>query len=63
VRNGTRGRSNRLFGGTWSKLDVGIDRRAPLGELYEASMIDEIVGARCGPTVGVAMANMALASR
>ncbi|MDD9923035.1 MAG: extracellular solute-binding protein [Boseongicola sp.] len=28
----------------WSKLDVGVDRRAPLSDLYAASMIDEIVG-------------------
>ncbi len=28
----------------WSKLDVGVDRRAPLSDLYDASMIDEIVG-------------------
>ena len=28
----------------WATLPVGVDRKAPLGELYEASMIDEIVG-------------------
>ncbi|MEO0860203.1 MAG: extracellular solute-binding protein [Pseudomonadota bacterium] len=28
----------------WQALDVGVDRKAPLGDLYEASMIDEIVG-------------------
>ena len=28
----------------WATLDVGIDRRAPLGDLYEASVIEDIVG-------------------
>jgi len=28
----------------WATLDVGVDRKAPLGALYEQSMIDEIVG-------------------
>ncbi|MEO1633304.1 MAG: carbohydrate ABC transporter substrate-binding protein, partial [Bacteroidota bacterium] len=28
----------------WATLDVGIDRRAPLGDLYEASVIADIVG-------------------
>jgi multiple sugar transport system substrate-binding protein len=32
------------FSTLWSGLDVGVDRKAPLGELYEQSMIDEIVG-------------------
>lgn len=32
------------FSELWATLDVGVDRRAPLGELYDAAMIDEIVG-------------------
>ena len=28
----------------WSKLPVGVDRKAPLGDLYAQEMIDEIVG-------------------
>jgi multiple sugar transport system substrate-binding protein len=32
------------FVDAWATLDVGVDRRAPLGDLYEAEMIDEIVG-------------------
>jgi multiple sugar transport system substrate-binding protein len=28
----------------WSQLDVGVDRRAALGDLYAQEMIDEIVG-------------------
>ncbi|MEM9972302.1 MAG: extracellular solute-binding protein, partial [Pseudomonadota bacterium] len=43
VRRGTADNPTE-FVEAWSKLDVGVDRRAPLSELYEASMIDEIVG-------------------
>ena len=32
------------FSELWATLDVGVDRRAPLGELYDAAMIEEIVG-------------------
>lgn len=32
------------FSKAWAELPVGVDRKAPLGELYEQSMIDEIVG-------------------
>lgn len=28
----------------WAKLDVGVDRKAPLGDLYPQAVIDEIVG-------------------
>ncbi|WP_066702794.1 ABC transporter substrate-binding protein [Celeribacter ethanolicus] len=28
----------------WAKLPVGVDRKAPLGDLYAQDMIDEIVG-------------------
>ena len=48
----------------WSQLDVGVDRKAPLGELYEASMIDEIVaGLDVGQRWGVAEGQLALASK
>ena len=48
----------------WSKLDVGIDRRAPLSELYEASMIDEIVGGLdVAQRWGVSEGQLALASK
>jgi multiple sugar transport system substrate-binding protein len=43
VRRGTAENPTE-FVDLWATLDVGIDRRAPLGDLYEASMIDEIVG-------------------
>lgn len=32
------------FSDGWSKLDVGVDRRAPLSELYAPEMINEIIG-------------------
>lgn len=32
------------FVDAWSKLPVGVDRKAPLGDLYAQEMIDEIVG-------------------
>ena len=43
VRRGTADNPTE-FVEAWSKLDVGVDRKAPLSDLYEASMIDEIVG-------------------
>jgi multiple sugar transport system substrate-binding protein len=43
VRRGTDGNPTE-FADLWATLDVGIDRRAPLGELYDAAMIEEIVG-------------------
>ena len=43
VRRGTLEDAS-AFSDAWSKLPVGVDRKAPLGELYEQAMIDEIVG-------------------
>ncbi len=43
VRRGTLENAS-AFSDAWSKLPVGVDRKAPLGELYEQAMIDEIVG-------------------
>ena len=43
VRRGTADNPTE-FSDLWATLDVGVDRKAPLGELYEASMIAEIVG-------------------
>ena len=48
----------------WSMLDVGVDRKAPLGELYPQDMIDEIVGGLdVGQRWGVAEGQLALASK
>lgn len=43
VRRGTADAPTE-FAELWATLDVGVDRRAPLGELYDQAMIDEIVG-------------------
>ncbi len=43
VRRGTADNPTE-FADLWATLDVGVDRKAPLGDLYEQSMIDEIVG-------------------
>lgn len=48
----------------WSKLDVGVDRKAPLAELYDTAMIDEIVGGLdVAQRWGVADGQLALASK
>jgi len=43
VRRGTANDPT-AFADLWSTLDVGVDRKAPLGDLYDAAMIEEIVG-------------------
>ena len=43
VRRGTADNPTE-FADLWATLDVGVDRKAPLGDLYDASMIEEIVG-------------------
>ncbi|MEL6677070.1 MAG: extracellular solute-binding protein [Pseudomonadota bacterium] len=43
VRRGTAEDADK-FSEAWSKLPVGVDRKAPLGDLYAQEMIDEIVG-------------------
>ncbi len=43
VRRGTSENPTE-YADLWATLDVGVDRKAPLGDLYEAAMIDEIVG-------------------
>ncbi|MEM7724420.1 MAG: extracellular solute-binding protein [Pseudomonadota bacterium] len=63
VRRGD-GDNPTAFTEAWAQLDVGVDRRAPLGELYEQSMIDEIVGGLdVAQRWGVAEGQLALASR
>lgn len=48
----------------WSKLDVGVDRKAPLSALYDAAMIDEIVGGLdVAQRWGVSEGQLALASK
>ena len=43
VRRGTADNPTE-YSDLWATLDVGVDRKAPLGDLYDAAMIDEIVG-------------------
>ncbi len=52
------------FSEAWADLPVGVDRKAPLGELYEQAMIDEIVGGLdVAQRWGVAEGQLALASK
>lgn len=63
VRRGTADDPT-AFIDAWAMLDVGVDRKAPLSELYEASMINEIVaGLDVGQRWGVEEGQLALASK
>lgn len=63
VRKGTADDPSR-FEQAWATLPVGVDRKAPLGDLYEASMIEEIVGGLdVAQRWGVAEGQLALASK
>ncbi|PWR02455.1 bicyclomycin resistance protein [Meridianimarinicoccus roseus] len=63
VRRGTKD-SPEAFIEAWSKLPVGVDRKAPLSELYDPAMIDEIVaGLDTAQRWGIANGQLALASK
>jgi multiple sugar transport system substrate-binding protein len=63
-RSATARRTTDRVHDAWATLDVGVDRRAPLGDLYAAEMIDEIVGGLdVAQRWGVADGQLALASR
>ncbi len=63
VRRGTEDNPT-AFADAWAQLDVGVDRRAPLGDLYPQEMIDEIVGGLdVAQRWGVSEGQLALASR
>ena len=63
VRRGTADEPEK-FEEAWAELPVGVDRKAPLGDLYEASMIQEIVGGlNVAQRWGVAEGQLALASK
>ncbi|MEM8822614.1 MAG: extracellular solute-binding protein [Pseudomonadota bacterium] len=52
------------FTDLWATLPVGVDRKAPLGDLYDASMINEIVGGLdVAQRWGVDEGQLALASK
>ncbi len=63
VRKGTMDEPGK-FEAAWATLPVGVDRKAPLGDLYEASMIEEIVGGLdVAQRWGVSEGQLALASK
>lgn len=63
VRAGTVDQPDK-FKALWATLPVGVDRKAPLGDLYEQAMIDEIVGGLdVAQRWGVAEGQLALASK
>lgn len=63
IRRGTA-EDPTAFTEAWAMLDVGVDRRAPLGDLYDQAMIDEIVGGLdVAQRWGVADGQLGLASR
>lgn len=63
VRRGTADNPTE-FADLWATLDVGVDRKAPLGDLYAQSMIDEIVGGLdVAQRWGVADGQLAIASK
>ena len=63
VRKGTADAPNK-FQDLWATLPVGVDRKAPLGELYPAEMIGEIVGGlNVAQRWGVAEGQLSLASK
>lgn len=63
VRRGTADNPT-VFTEAWAKLPVGVDRKAPLGELYSQEMIDEIVGGLdVAKRWGVEEGQLALASK
>ena len=63
VRRGTAENPSE-FTDLWATLPVGVDRQAPLGDLYEQSMIDEIVGGLdVAQRWGVEEGQLALASK
>lgn len=63
VRKGTADEPN-AFQMAWSKLPVGVDRKAPLSELYPQDVIDNIVlGLNTAQRWGVSEGQLSLASK
>ena len=63
VRRGTEAEP-RKFVDAWSRLPVGVDRKAPLSDLYPAEVIGRIVaGLESAARWGVAEGQLALASK
>ena len=63
VRTGTADMPNK-FTEAWSNIPVGVDRKAPLKDLYSADMLDEIVGGlKVAQRWGVTEGQLSLASK
>lgn len=63
VRAGTEAEPKK-FKEIWASLPVGVDRKAPLGDLYAQEMIDEIVGGlEVAKRWGVSEGQLSLASK
>jgi len=63
VRRGTKA-GDTSYEMTWAGLDVGVDRKAPLGDIYPQQVIDDIVaGLSVGDRWGVADGQLATASK
>ena len=63
VRRGDQGNPKKFIQ-AWSKLPVGVDRKAPLSELYPAEVIDDIVsGLESANRWGASEGQLALASK
>jgi len=63
VRRGPAAGSNE-YEALWSTLPVGVDRKAPLGDIYPESVINDIVaGLSVGDRWGVESGNLAVASK
>ncbi len=63
VRKGTASEPTK-FTDAWSELDVGVDRRAPLKDLYDPAVIADIVGGLAvAKRWGVEEGQLALASK
>ena len=63
VRKGTRNDAEKFVKG-WAKLPVGVDRKAPLTDLYSADVINNIVaGLETASRWGVREGQLSLASK
>ena len=63
VRNGANAGSNE-YQELWAGLDVGVDRKEPLANIYPKSVIDDIVaGLSVGDRWGVADGQLETASK
>ena len=63
VRTGTADAPGK-FSAAWSEIPVGVDRKAPMKDLYAAEMLDEIVGGlKVAQRWGVADGQLSLASK